>query len=104
MFDQLKRILSKVKADHADPRYELIGMMQKGVIVGGAMGAHSGNILNGEYSIGLAPGSYVENGVIAGRVKDAMVAGNVYETMQNVVAIEDMVCFFVSGSVPSGSV
>ena len=51
---------------------ELIGMMKRGLIVGGAMGAHSGNILNGDYSIGLAPGIYVENGGIAGRVKDAM--------------------------------
>ena len=44
---------------------ELIGMMKKGIIVGGAMGAHSGNILNGDYSLGLAPGIYVENGVRA---------------------------------------
>ena len=68
---------------------ELIAMMRPGMIVGGAMGAHSGNLLNGDYSIGLTPGIYLEDGVIAGRVKDAMVAGNVYETMQNVVAIED---------------
>jgi PmbA protein len=80
---------------------ELIGMMKKGIIVGGAMGAHSGNILNGDYSIGLAPGIYVEDGVIAGRVKDAMVAGNVYETMQNVVAIEDTVCSSYMGRFPA---
>lgn len=80
---------------------ELIGMMKKGIIVGGAMGAHSGNILNGDYSIGLAPGIYVEDGVIAGRVKDAMVAGNVYDTMQNVVAIEDRVCSSFMGRFPA---
>jgi PmbA protein len=80
---------------------ELIGMMTKGIIVVGAMGAHSGNILHGEYSIGLAPGIYVENGVIAGRVKDAMVAGNVYETMRNVVAIENTVCSSHMGRFPA---
>jgi PmbA protein len=80
---------------------ELIGMIKKGIIVGGAMGAHSGNILHGEFSIGLAPGIYVENGVIAGQVKDAMVAGNVYETMQNVVAIEDTVCSSFMGRFPA---
>jgi PmbA protein len=79
----------------------LIGLMKKGIIVGGAMGAHSGNILNGDYSIGLAPGIYVENGAIAGRVKDAMVAGNVYETMQNVVAIEDKVYASTMGRFPA---
>jgi PmbA protein len=80
---------------------ELLGMMKNGMIVGGAMGAHSGNILHGEYSIGLAPGIYVENGVIAGRVKDAMVAGNVYETMQNVLAIEDKVYSSNMGRFPA---
>ncbi len=80
---------------------DLIGMMKKGIIVGGAIGAHSGNILNGDYSIGLAPGIYVDNGVIAGRVKDAMVAGNVYETMQNVLAIEDTVHSAYLGRFPA---
>ncbi len=80
---------------------ELIGMMKKGIIVGGAMGAHSGNILNGEYSIGLAPGIYVEEGEIAGRVKDAMVTGNVYETMQDVVAIENRVSCSYMGRFPA---
>jgi len=80
---------------------ELIGMMNKGIIVGGAMGAHSGNILNGDYSIGLAPGIYVENGAIVGRVKDAMMAGNVYETMRNVVAIEDTVGSTLMGRFPA---
>jgi len=59
------------------------------VIVAGALGAHSGNILNGDYSIGLAPGLYVEDGNIVGHVKDAMVAGNIFDTMKRVVEIEN---------------
>ena len=70
---------------------ELVRLMDRGIIVAGAMGAHSGNILNGDYSIGLSPGILVEGGEIKGQVKDAMVAGNVYETMKNVIALEDMV-------------
>ncbi|MEO0114418.1 MAG: TldD/PmbA family protein [candidate division WOR-3 bacterium] len=68
---------------------ELIKMIDKGIIACGIMGAHSGNILNGDFSVGLAPGIYVENGEIVGQVKDAMVAGNIYEVMNNVVEIED---------------
>jgi len=52
-------------------------------------GAHSGNILNGDYSVGLCPGLYVENGEIMGHVKDAMVAGNIFETLKEVIDIED---------------
>jgi len=70
---------------------DLIKAIDKGIIVCGIMGAHSGNILNGDFSVGLSPGIYVENGEIIGQVKDAMVAGNIYEVMKNVVDIEDTV-------------
>ena len=65
------------------------------------MGAHSGNIPNGDFSVGVCPAFYVENGEIIGRVKDAMVAGNVYETLKNIVAIEDTVHDCWSGRFPA---
>lgn len=83
------------------PLADLLKLMDRGVIVGGAMGAHSGNILNGDYSIGLSPGIYVENGEIKGRVKDAMVAGNIYETLKNVIDIEDTVYPAYMGRFPA---
>ncbi|MEO0082623.1 MAG: metallopeptidase TldD-related protein [candidate division WOR-3 bacterium] len=70
---------------------QLLKEMGSGIIVAGAMGAHSGNILAGEYSIGLSPGLLVEKGEIVGHVKNAMVAGNVYETLKEVVGVEDRV-------------
>ena len=80
--------LSRSKA-WVSMRLGLLKEMGTGVVVAGVLGAHSGNILNGDYSIGLSPGLWVENGEIAGRVKDAMVAGNVYEDLKNVVALGD---------------
>ncbi len=68
---------------------ELVKSMDRGLIVEGALGAHSGNIPHGDYSIGVSPGLYVENGEIVGRVKDAMVAGNIYETLKHVVDVGD---------------
>jgi PmbA protein len=68
---------------------ELLALMDRGVIVAGALGAHSGNIPNGDFSIGADPGLYVEDGEIVGHVKDAMISGNIYDTMKNVAAIED---------------
>lgn len=67
----------------------LITQMDRGIIIEGAMGAHSGNIPNGDYSIGIGPGLYVENGQIVGRVKDAMAAGNIYETLSNLAEVGD---------------
>jgi PmbA protein len=75
--------------------------MDRGIIIAGALGAHSGNIPNGDFSIGLSPGIYVENGTIKGRIKDAMVAGNIYEVMRNVVAIEDSLHTGMAGYYPA---
>ena len=68
---------------------DLLKLMGRGVVVAGVMGAHSGNLMHGDYSIGLAPGLWVENGEIVGVVKDSMVAGNVYEDLKNVIAVGD---------------
>jgi len=80
---------------------DMIRSIDKGVIVASALGAHSGNIPNGDFSIGLSPGLYVENGKIVGYVKDAMVAGNIYETMNNLVAIEDRLHPAMMGTYPA---
>jgi len=80
---------------------ELISSIDRGILVGGALGAHSGNIPNGDFSIGLSPGIYIENGEIIGRVKDAMIAGNIYDVMKNVIDIEDTVHPATTGIFPS---
>lgn len=68
---------------------EMLAVMDRGVLVLGVLGAHSGNILNGDFSVGLDPGYYVEDGRIVGRVKDGMIAGNAYEVLRNVVSVEN---------------
>ena len=68
---------------------QLIKSIDRGIILEGALGGHSGNIPNGDYSVGVCPGMYVENGEIIGRVKDAMIAGNIYQTLKNVVDVGD---------------
>ncbi|PKP61864.1 TldD/PmbA family protein [Candidatus Atribacteria bacterium HGW-Atribacteria-1] len=68
---------------------DLVKLIDRGLILEGALGPHSGNIPNGDYSVGVNPGLYVENGEIIGHVKDAMVAGNIYETLKHVIDISD---------------
>ena len=80
---------------------ELIGSIDRGIITAGVLGAHSGNIPNGDFSMGLSPGLYVEKGEIVGNVKDAMVAGNIYEVMKNVLAIEDTIHPAMGGTFPA---
>ena len=81
--------------------WDLVKSIDRGILVAGVLGAHSGNILNGDFSIGLAPGIYVENGEVVGRVKEAMAAGNIYDTLREVVALEDITHPTYGGTFPA---
>ena len=75
-----------------DEEFEnMIRKLKRGVLVIGSLGAHSGNIPNGDFSIGLNPGLYIKNGEIVGRLKDAMMAGNIYDVMKRVISVENKV-------------
>ena len=80
---------------------DMIRKIKRGILVVGVLGAHSGNIPNGDFSIGINPGLYIENGEIAGRVKDGMIAGNIYDVMKRVTSIEDKVHITHSGIFPA---
>jgi PmbA protein len=80
---------------------ELLSLIDRGIIVAGALGAHSGNIPNGDFSIGVDPALFVENGEIVGHVKDSMIAGNIYDTMQKIISIEDVCYPAYMGTFPS---
>jgi len=69
------------------PYPEMLGGMKYGLLVHEFLGLGQGNPINGEFSINLALGYRIENGVIAGRVKDAMLAGNAYEALKNITAL-----------------
>jgi PmbA protein len=49
-----------------------------GLLVENLLGVRMGNPLSGEFSNSVHVGYRIEDGVIVGRVKDLMVAGNVY--------------------------
>jgi PmbA protein len=79
----------------------LIKSIDSGIIIAGALGAHSGNIPNGDFSIGVSPAIYIEKGEIVGNVKDVMVAGNIYDTLKNIVEIENTLHPCFGGKFPS---
>ena len=68
---------------------EMIAGIDEGVIVHSLMGAHSGNILNGEYSVGVSSGLMIKHGKLVGRVKDCLISGNAYETLSHITAVEN---------------
>ena len=62
---------------------EMIKCLNKGVIIYDLIGAGQSNLLSGDYSVNIGLGFYIENGKIKGRIKNAMIAGNIYEDMLN---------------------
>jgi PmbA protein len=67
----------------------MLSMMDRGILAFGLLGAHSGNIINGDFSVGFNPGILVEKGRVVGRVKDGMMAGNVYDVLNRVQAVQN---------------
>lgn len=61
--------------------YEMVASLGEGIIVDQIMGAWAGNVQGGFISGQVHLGYLVKNGKVVGRVKDAMVSGNVYELL-----------------------
>jgi PmbA protein len=61
--------------------------MKEGLIVEEVMGAEQGNLLGGDFGGNVLLGYKVENGEIVGRVKDTMIAGNVYQVLKELLGV-----------------
>ncbi|HTY08420.1 MAG TPA: metallopeptidase TldD-related protein [Candidatus Edwardsbacteria bacterium] len=67
------------------PFAEMVKSIERGVLVYDLLGAGQSNLLAGDFSANIGLGFLIEKGRIVGRVKDAMVAGNVYDLLKNKV-------------------
>jgi PmbA protein len=66
---------------------EMVKDMKEGLVVEEVIGAEQGNILGGDFGGNVLLGYKVENGEIVGRVKDTMIAGNVYQVLRELPGI-----------------
>ena len=66
---------------------DMVSDIKEGLVVEQLMGASQGNILGGNFSGNVLLGYKIENGKIAGRVKDTMVSGNIYQLLNQISAI-----------------
>ena len=81
---------SNVIIEPGEMKFEdMIKDMKKGILVDQVLGGGQSNVLAGEFSVNIDLGYLVENGEIVGRVKDCMVAGNVFDIFNNIVALGD---------------
>lgn len=71
----------------ATPLEDMIASIDGGLLVHDLLGLGQGNIISGAFSNPLSLAYKIEKGEIVGRVKDASIAGNVYELLQDVAAV-----------------
>ena len=81
---------SNVIVEPGDMKFEdMIKDMKRAILVDQVLGGGQSNVLAGEFSVNIDLGYLVENGEIVGRVKDCMVAGNVFDVFNNIIALGD---------------
>jgi PmbA protein len=71
------------------PYEEMVKSIREGLLVVNVMGLGQGNPISGEFSVNVQLGYKIEDGEVVGRVKDVMLAGNVYDALNDIVAIGD---------------
>jgi PmbA protein len=82
------------------PLQALPAAVGSGLYVLDAMGIHTANPVSGDYSVGVT-GIWIENGVAAYPVKEAVLSGNILEMFSNIEAIGDDLTFFGGIGCPS---
>ena len=63
------------------PHEQMLAGIDDGIYIKGLLGFGQSNLINGDFSCNVALGFRVTGGEIAGRVKNTMVAGNVYDLL-----------------------
>ncbi|MGC2062755.1 MAG: TldD/PmbA family protein [Thermodesulfovibrionales bacterium] len=82
------------------PRQALSTSVGTGLYVLDAMGVHTANPVSGDYSVGVT-GLWIENGVPAYPVKEAVISGNILELFNSIVAVGDDLRFYGGIGCPS---
>lgn len=74
--------------------------VSEGLLVYECIGGGQSNVLAGDVAVNVSSGFRVRNGRLTGRVKDTMIASNVYEMLRNVAAVGNTVRDLGSYHVP----
>ncbi|NOZ21157.1 MAG: TldD/PmbA family protein [Planctomycetes bacterium] len=69
------------------PRGDLLASIDDGIYIKSLIGFGQSNIMNGDFSCNVALGFPIRNGELVGRVKNTMIAGNVYDLLRRDVEL-----------------
>ncbi len=94
--------LTSIKVESGKTSYnDLIKNIKEGVLIDQVLGAGQSNTLAGEYNVGIDLGFKIVNGEIKGRIKNCMIAGNIFEVLKNITEIShEQECVYGSSFLP----
>jgi len=79
---------SDIELAPGDARFEeTLAGISEGLLVYDCIGGGQSNVLAGGVALNVSSGFRIGNGKVAGRVKDTLIAGNVYEMFKSVAAV-----------------
>ena len=83
---------SNLELAPGDARLEdVLAGIKEGLLVHDCIGGGQSNVLAGDVAVNVSSGFRIGNGRLTGRVKDTMIAGNVYEMFKSVAAVGNTV-------------
>lgn len=68
---------------------DMLSGIKDGLLVEDLLGVGQGNVLGGEFGGNVLLGFRIQDGEIIGRVKDTVIAGNVYDVLNKIIAISN---------------
>ncbi|HLA37656.1 MAG TPA: TldD/PmbA family protein [Candidatus Brocadiales bacterium] len=80
---------------------DMIKDIKHGILVDQVLGGGQSNTLAGEFSVNIDLGFLIEKGELIGRVKDRMIAGNVFEAFNKLAAIGSQPEWYGDNYVPA---
>ncbi len=90
-----------VKGDEfISSKEDIISSIDNGIIVDQFLGAGQSNVIGGEFGSNVELGFVVKDGKITGRVKDCMIAGNLFEFFNNILKVEDKKYYYSQYLIP----
>ena len=88
LFSHPEPSTSNIIVHNGETNYkEMIADIEEGILLESVLGMGQGNILSGAFSNPMGIAYKIEKGKVVGRVKDAQIAGNIYELLKNIHSV-----------------
>lgn len=66
------------------PSFDIVEETEEGVVVNSVIGAHTANLISGDFSVEARNSFLIKDGEIASPIKSMMISGNIFDLLKNI--------------------